>query len=548
MKFRTVFLAFASCALTLALSGCGPSIPGAKPAEPAAPPPAPKSLTLSEGLSIAPGDPVYAVAGLPGLLESLLPDGTREFPVVSTAVLRNYDDDTVSVPTDLQIRSISSDGSGGFRLKVLIVDGEGEEEITVHFPASSFTDEGGWERFSVDREGGRVTLSSHTDSFEAADKTRGSPEDAYFDVLRGEVEDYDDSDTNHRIIFSFGARTPADGLPRGTAAYHGWLSAYAWNAEDPDHDERHSYGGNLTLAVDFSNSSISGTVKKLRHRQWQGDRTDMSAANRIDISNGSVVNGQFTADWTGQGPEGGPATTVRGMEGQILGEFYGPEAEEVAGVLNGRRAASSSGDPAYVIYGRFDARNNDGTFELSDVGFSGLPPVYAKDDGKVLADRTDKFGFQSVQRTRDFRNVKDRIKSPMPTADVKSVAPDGSGGYRIVYVVGGKEQEIHFEGPIAPGNDGEDVTVDGNEYGIHVWSDGFNGQHFRTLYTGVNLCEQMDEHCSHSFYLNFGQETKPERLSALGSASYSGNIWATLAPPNGGHSSNWRNLLWRSEP
>ena len=53
-------------------------------------------------------------------------------------------------------------------------------------------------------------------------------------------------------------------------------------------------------------------------------RSDMSADNRIDIAGGDIVNGQFVADWTGQGPEGGPAETVRGMEGQFLGEFYGP--------------------------------------------------------------------------------------------------------------------------------------------------------------------------------------------------------------------------------
>ena len=303
----------------------------------------------------------------------------------------------------------------------------------------------------------------------------------------------------------------------------------------------HDYGGRLTLEADLSDGAVSGIVNDLESRRTgEEHRSDMSADNRIDISGGEIADGRFVADWTGQGPEGGPAETVRGMEGQLLGEFYGPEAEEVAGVVNGRRAAAAA-DPAQIIHGHFTGSTDDGTYEVRGPAFSDLAPVHAQDDGRVLVDRTEAFGFQAVARIRDFRDAGSRLRDPIRTADVKSVSPDGSGGYRVVYVVDGREQEIHF-GPTAPGSSAMPQTANGDEFNLYRWSDDFNGQHFSTLATWVNLCVDDDDYCETSLWPIFGQETQPERLQALGSASYSGEFYANVAPPHGGSSANWRRL------
>ena len=51
------------------------------------------------------------------------------------------------------------------------------------------------------------------------------------------------------------------------------------------------------------------------------------------ITDGRIVNGQFTATLTGMdsNPNAPLDRSVRGYLGAILGEFYGPGAEEVGG-------------------------------------------------------------------------------------------------------------------------------------------------------------------------------------------------------------------------
>ena len=462
------------------------------------------------------GAPVYAVSGIKGLLENLLPDGTRTFPVVSSAIERSYEDDTVSPYSDGQITSISSDGIGGFRLTLLLDDGE---EIPVYFPADSFTDEGGWERFSVELADGEFNLADREDSFEQADKTRGSPDHVYFDILELNGPG---RDSNIRLMFSFGARTPAGGMPEGTAAYYGGLSVDAWNAEDRSHDERHEYDGDLTLVADFANSSISGVVDELEH-EISDKKSDLSDDNRLDITNGRIADGRFVADWTGQGPEGGPSMTVRGLEGQLLGEFYGPEAEEVAGVVNGHRAATSS-DPAQVAYGRFSGSGR--AIDVSGPEFSA-------------------HGAQ-VTRHRDWRPLKQRMASSDPavsgSARVTSIEQVSGGGYQVTYVIDGNKQVIEFEAPdpdpdnrTAPGE-----TANGLDFSLGLFiGDAFIRDHVAIVYTGVG-CDECDS--GMSTWSAVGDETAPERLPTLGTANYTGGMWAEMYPTNGGLSSTWHQI------
>ena len=67
-------------------------------------------------------------------------------------------------------------------------------------------------------------------------------------------------------------------------------------------------------------------------------------STRFDIEHGRIADGQFTATLTGVDTNADAATdqTVAGYEGDILGEFYGPAAEEVGGVLNAESDAHDS--------------------------------------------------------------------------------------------------------------------------------------------------------------------------------------------------------------
>ena len=49
---------------------------------------------------------------------------------------------------------------------------------------------------------------------------------------------------------------------------------------------------------------------------------------------------------------------MRGFAGTVMGEFYGPSAEEVGGVMGGHRAAVS-GTPDVNMYGAFGATRDD---------------------------------------------------------------------------------------------------------------------------------------------------------------------------------------------
>ena len=478
------------------------------------------ALTTSDGLTASSGAPVYAASGIAGLLESLLPDGTMEFPVVSNSIERNFEDNTVSPYSGgSQITSISSDGNGGFRLTAL-VDGE---DFPIHFPADSFTDEGGYERFMVEIDGDEFKLNGRQGAFKYADKTRGSAYNAYYNVLELDAPSGDGN--NVRILFSFGARTPAEGMPKGTATYYGWLSVDTWNADDADHELFRQYEGALTLAADLSGGSISGSVNQMRYKMSDRE-SDMSEDNRLDITNGRIVNGRFVADWQGQGPEGGIADTVRGLEGQLLGEFYGPGAEEVAGVVNGQRAANGT-DPGQTVHGQFSGRrDDDGIINVSDSIFT--------DHGPQITRHLD-------MRKPTQRAISDPVVSG--SARVTSIKQVNGGGYRVTYMIDGSEQMIEFDAPDPdPDNrSAPDETANGRDFGLGLFrGNAFIRDHVAIVYTGVE-CDEDECDSGMSAWSAVGDETAPERLQNLGSASYTGGMWAELYP-NSPRSYRWRQI------
>ena len=79
----------------------------------------------------------------------------------------------------------------------------------------------------------------------------------------------------------------------------------------------------------------------------------------------SIDEGRFTADWTGQdsNPDSSALESVRGFVGSLFGEFYGPNGEEVGGVLNGHRDATDT-TPEQVVSG--DVRSREGIAAHSD--------------------------------------------------------------------------------------------------------------------------------------------------------------------------------------
>ena len=85
----------------------------------------------------------------------------------------------------------------------------------------------------------------------------------------------------------------------------------------------------------------------------------MAEGNSLDISGGRIVGSRFTADWMGVDTDttSVPEDSVRGFSGAMFGEFYGPAAEEVGGVLNGGRAATATTPEQHVTGGLNAGRN-----------------------------------------------------------------------------------------------------------------------------------------------------------------------------------------------
>ena len=165
---------------------------------------------------------------------------------------------------------------------------------------------------------------------------------------------------DYRGYATNGMLTPPDQLTSlGSATYEGELLADYWRTDDPSpgyFDNRGTVAGRIVLEADLAQGSISGQVDNI----WIEDHGDafsgnwvlLPDTNSIQIQMGTVDGNRFYAEWQGQGPSlsADQPHSMRGFEGSILGEFYGPNGEESGGVLNGQRDSTS-----HLINGRFGA-------------------------------------------------------------------------------------------------------------------------------------------------------------------------------------------------
>ena len=119
---------------------------------------------------------------------------------------------------------------------------------------------------------------------------------------------------------------------------------------------RHSLWGRLKLTADFDNLTISGAVNDLEIRapqdegnQWQ----ELPDTTSVTIAESPIVQGRYITTWTGQDTDADNPmdTSARGFSGQMVGDFYGPNAEETAGVFNGSRDNNGTSESMYGVFG-----------------------------------------------------------------------------------------------------------------------------------------------------------------------------------------------------
>ena len=297
-------------------------------------------------------------------LANLLPGGETDFSALSAALWRDYlaeDDGTAQPdPGSAYVKSVSSDGERGF-LVTFVIDGR---EAVAHLPARLY--KGTLFRGSaLDSRLTPYTLWSWTDSFEAdpegpgaTDRTDGSSYFDYFDINGWQAGGSPVG--NFRGFMTYGARTLPENLPSGRAAYEGRFRAEVWGADNWRWGTQTWVRGLLHLEADFGSGDIAGRIDAL-HFEPQGDaRYPLPAGNVIDIASAPIDAARFIAAWSGRGPSDSALRheTIAGFAGTMIGEFYGPAADEVGGVLSGRRAATD-GMPAQFLIGGFGGSRPD---------------------------------------------------------------------------------------------------------------------------------------------------------------------------------------------
>ena len=378
------------------------------------------ALPLEPGGLVAGGVPDVFAHSAADTLKSLLPTGAAVFAPMTGAVKRNrVEPDRGTKRPDQKaayLNSIASDGTGGFHVTYVI---EGVE-TPVHFAASDYSQG----NFIKDVDGTRYYLWSLTGSFDldpddpSKRRDDGNPSYDYVDNVGWEVSSSDGVNNDYRGWGTYGVR--ASNLPSGRATYGASMYAELWAGDDPNRDtSRTRVGGNMVLEADFEDSEISGRVHAFQVRPPGASQyVSVADGNSIDISNGRIAEGRFTAQWIGRDTDANSATeeSVRGFEGTILGQFYGPEAEETGGVLNGSRAATDT-TPDQQLTGYF----------------RGYRRGVAVPDGDL-----------SLLSVAAYQDYPASTTQHTDAAEVTTIESDGAGGYRVTYVIDGGEQEIHM--------------------------------------------------------------------------------------------------------
>lgn len=280
---------------------------------------------------------VYAHAG-DDTLRTQLRDSTNRFSPLSATLRRSLDDPRSSARADdFRIKSISGDGANGFHIVYLVDD----DEHTVHFRESDFDTPGCSGCYTREDENGVTCWLLENDS--------GVLEFEYLFPGRFSLSD---DDTNLRNYMTFGPRTGTANLPTGTATYVGYMDSDTYEVDNPE--QRGRIRGRLNLTTSFGAGTMEGRIRGLE--KWSSSESSYLAlpeSTRFAIRDATLADGRLVADLVGMDTDASaPGTrTVRGYEGHVLGEFYGPGGEEFGSV-----ASATSEEHETVLAGTLRSR------------------------------------------------------------------------------------------------------------------------------------------------------------------------------------------------
>ncbi len=498
-------LAVATLGLAFAVSGCGSGSDGTASMNGSEQPPAPTSRAVLEsgpGLHLSDAALVHADAADKTILAAQ-EDGDT-IPTQSSVITRDFDADTTAVSTSgFSVKSIRSDGDGGFH--VVFVDGG--VETPVHFARGDFDASGN--SYRIDNDGTSYMLWRHGTNFNEANLTARIPGYDYMASLGGQVGDFQTA--VERFWFVLGARTPAAAQTMGQASYNGILWADSWNAGDPSGGQRRRLDGHLRLVANFDLGTLEGYIRNVRGSE-PGERARSHwPTSSFSITDGKFNDaGQFTATLTGRDSADNPdlAQSAAGYVGDLLGELYGPRAEEIGAVLTATRdAAGDAHDRVLQGYVRGQ---------------------------RVFNTHTDDGAFSTGVDRHDTNTQTPRIVSQGDANRVTAVAPDGVGGYRITYLVDGQTRSVSFGPDDAPfGNAG--ASYSRRDGALQRYWRPWGGSRYSSAATWSHnryADAESDEWVFGTWgYVVHGSRTPSASMPTVGSASYRGEAYAYVWDP-----------------
>ena len=308
------------------------------------------------------------------------------FPALGTAIRRVWidtdgqpgsDDGTTSLSTRAHVSTITEHADGG-ATAVFVVDGQ---EYEINFPSAKFTDEPepGPERRYTESEHKVGNIVFKLDSDSRSSDNNPLNEDYHSFAYWSFAED--DSSYGYEGQIVYGVRTGAD-LPMGTVSYAGnFFGRFHSTTGHPSWTPPERFGpgatgnrralwGRIHLEADLDDLTVSGNVDTLWMQSVRtrvdddnvlpGEWSELPDTTSIAISEGSIAGGRFVTTWAGRDtdPTNPAETSARGFAGDIVGDFYGPSAEEAAGLFNGSRAATGT-TPGQVIWGTFGVEKDE---------------------------------------------------------------------------------------------------------------------------------------------------------------------------------------------
>ncbi len=250
-------------------------------------------------------------------------ENNTEYSPLTTAISRNSDEESSAIATDFYVKSISNTEAG---LEINYMIGSETKSVTMT-STDCFEDPAPY-------------LSCRKDDAFIASWTSRNP------IELGSGEDFEHMEIQHllsqgyRSTYLFGINP--ERLPTESATYSGRFRADAYKMTSAQNSERVRYQGRLHLSANFDMSKLEGRIHSIRGSQpGQSSVNDrvLWPTSYFTISDGRIVNGQFTAVLTGHDSNQDAEfnESVRGYMGHILGEFFGPNAEEVGAVINASR-------------------------------------------------------------------------------------------------------------------------------------------------------------------------------------------------------------------